>query len=698
MFENTDFFLNRELSWLKFNTRVLQEAEDEAKPLLERLKFIAITSSNLDEFFMIRVAGLKHQLDNGINKQDLAGLTVKEQLREITAAAHDQVKAQYRYLRTLLNELELRCVYFNDVNTLPLKARDWVEDYFMHTIYPVLTPMAVDASHPFPFLANRSLNLAVTLHGGRNETKTAVVQVPGVLPRIVEIPGYAKRRRFVLLEDIIKTYCDRLFHGYSIKAIAAFRITRNADLSIDEEEAEDLLKEVEKSLRQRKRGQAVRLEIAKAANHSLRQFLTEALNITEEDVYEIAGPIDATCFFKFAELPGFDHLRYEPIVAQTPADLVGTEDLFDAIRERDILLHHPYESFEPVIEFIQRAAEDPCVLAIKQTLYRVGGNSPIVKALAQAAENGKQVTVLVELKARFDEENNILWARRLEEAGAHVIYGLVGLKTHAKVALVVRQEDSGIKRYVHMATGNYNSSTAKIYTDFGLFTANDQFGADASGFFNVLSGYSDPPVWNKIVVAPLGLRQKLKEIIDREIEAAENRKPAYIIAKMNALIDRDIISKLYEASSKGVKIDLIVRGICGLRPGIPEVSDNITVRSIVGRFLEHSRILYVANGGDPRAYLSSADWMPRNLNERVELLFPVEDAGHVAKLKYALDLMLRDNQKAHVMRRDGAYRRVDKRGGVVNSQEEFYQAARAAAEQPATVIDQKIKPMYRKEE
>lgn len=697
MFDNTEYFINRELSWLKFNTRVLQEAEDKQKPLLERLKFVAITGSNLDEFFMIRVAGLDHQRDGGINKADLAGLTVQQQLQEISKAAHEQIKLQYRYYRNILTELEAHAVYFNHVQTLPAKAREWIESYFMHTVYPVLTPMAVDASRPFPFLANRSLNLAVTLMRGQ-ETQTAVVQVPGVLPRIVEVPGYAKRRRFVFQEDIIQTYCHRLFHGYTIKDIVPFRITRNADLLIEEEDAEDLLAEVEKSLRQRKRGQAIRLEISKAGSQTVKEFLTKALCISEEEVFEIQGPIDLTCFFKFTELPGFDQLRYEPIVPQTPADLGGKEDLFAAIREHDILLHHPYESFTPVVDFIRLAAEDPKVLAIKQTLYRVGGNSPIVKALAQAAENGKQVTVLVELKARFDEENNILWAKRLEEAGAHVIYGLVGLKTHSKIALVVRQEESGIKRYVHMATGNYNTSTAKVYTDFGLFTANDQFGADASGFFNVLSGYSDPPVWNKIVVAPLGLRQKLADLINCEIEAAQNGQPAYIIAKMNSLIDKDIIMKLYEASSKGVKIDLIVRGICGLRPGIPGVSDNITVRSIVGRFLEHCRLLYVANGGEGRVYMSSADWMPRNLNERVELLFPLDDPEHIARIKETLDLMLKDNQRAHIMRRDGSYRRADKRGKAINSQEQFCRAARRAAKQSAITLEQRLQPMYRREE
>lgn len=698
MFDKTEYFINRELSWLKFNKRVLHEAEDKATPLIERLKFIAITSSNLDEFFMIRVAGLRHQLDSGVNKHDIAGLSVREQLRRISTAVHEQVEVQYRLLHGIRRELEGQSVYFNDIESLPGKARQWIEDYFMDTIYPVLTPMAVDAGHPFPFLANRSLNLAVLLAQGKSNLKTAVVQVPAVLPRIVEIPGYAKRRRFVFLEDIIRTYCAKLFHGCEIKDIVYFRITRNADLLIDEEEAEDLLAEVEKSLRQRKRGQAVRLEIMQTKNSDLCDFLTSELSIAEQDVYFISGPIDATCFFRFADLPGFEHLLHEKIQPQVPADLMGEEDLFAAINQRDILLHHPYESFEPVVDFIRKAAEDPKVLAIKQTLYRVGGNSPIVKALIQAAENGKQVTVLVELKARFDEENNILWAKRLEEAGAHVIYGLVGLKTHAKIALVVRQEDNGIKRYVHMATGNYNTSTARLYTDFGLFSANDQLGADGSGFFNVLSGYSDPPVWNKIVVAPLGLRQKIKDLIDHEIAHAAAGKPAHIIVKMNSLIDKDIIMKLYEGASQGVKIDLLVRGICGLIPGIPGVSETITVRSIVGRFLEHSRIIYVANGGESRVYLSSADWMPRNLNERVELLFPVEEPEHVQRLKNALDLMLKDNQKAHLMLADGNCRKAAKRGKPVNSQEEFYRMAKEAAKQPEISIEQRLKPLYRKDE
>jgi polyphosphate kinase len=698
MFEKSEYFLNRELSWLKFNSRVLQEANDKSTPVLERLRFIAITSSNLDEFFMIRVAGLKHQFDGGVYKTDASGMTVREQLYQITEYTQDLVKVQYRYLRSILQELESYDIHFKTVDTLSKQERSWIERYFNQIIYPVITPLAVNASHPFPFLANRSLNLAVLLLRERNDISTAVIQVPSVLPRIVEVPGNNGRKSFVFLENIIEAYCDKLFHGYTIRDIVPFRITRNADLLIDEEEAEDLLAEVEKSLRQRKRGKAVRLEIGKSSNRTLREFLVDSLQISEQDPYEINGPLDTTCFMKFADFPGYDQLRHKPLVPQTPADLLEAEDLFAAIQERDILLHHPYESFEPVVEFVRRAASDPDVLAIKQTLYRVGGNSPIVQALAYAAENGKQVTVLVELKARFEEANNILWARRLEEAGCHVIYGLVGLKTHAKITMVVRNESHGIKRYVHMGTGNYNDVTARLYTDLGLFTANDQLGADASAFFNVLSGYSDPPVWNKIVVAPLGLREKIYHLIDREIQHAIAGRPARIVAKMNSLLDKDVIAKLYKASSNDVDIDLIVRGICVLRPGVPGLSESISVRSIVGRLLEHSRILYFSNGGDEKVYLSSADWMPRNLNERVELLFPVDDVQHIERIKEILELLLRDNLKAYIMKSDGSYRRADKRSEPVNSQLELIAQAQLIAQSIEIPLEQRLKPMYRKEE
>lgn len=696
--DKAEHFINRELSWLKFNSRVLDEAQQLDKPLLERLKFIAIASSNLDEFFMIRVAGLKSQLAGGLSRLDAAGLTVAEQLEKIGEAVHDLVRGQYKLLKGLTAELAEQDIWLQDVAALSEKGRSWVDQYFRHTVYPVVTPLAVDSSHPFPFLSSRSLNLAVLLARPKGEEQFAVIQVPAMLPRLVEVPGQGKKRNFVFLEDVIRTHCQDLFKGYKIKEVVPFRITRDADLTIDEDDAEDLLAEVEKSLRQRKRGDAVRLEIARQAGKRIRQLLVEGVELGDADVYEINGPLDATCFFKFAALPGYDALRYEPLIPQLPAYLKDCDDFFALLKQRDVMLHHPYESFEPVVEFIRQAAQDPQVLAIKQTLYRVSGNSPIVRALAQAAENGKQVTVVVELKARFDEENNIHWARRLEESGCHVIYGLVGLKTHAKIALVVRQEGAGIQRYVHLGTGNYNDATARIYADLSLFTANDQFGADGSAFFNMLSGYSDPPVWSKLVVAPFGLREKLEELIDREITFAENGQTGRIIAKMNSLIDKGIMLKLYEAASRGVKIDLIVRGICGIRPGIDGVGKNISIHSIVGRFLEHHRILYLENGGDPQLYLSSADWMTRNLNERVEILFPVEAEAAAARLTAMLELMLSDNCKSHHMKSDGHYRRPEKRSAKpVHSQEEFYRQAKAAAKSAPLPLRDRLQPLYRKD-
>lgn len=698
MVKKYENFLNRELSWLQFNLRVLREAHDERNPLLERLRFIAITGSNLDEFFMIRVAGLKQQHESGVGRRDAAGMTVQEQLSAVAKATRQLVKKQYDYLDRLLAELEEHDICFATVAELPDKCQEWTGQYFRRIIYPVITPLGIDSSHPFPFLANRSLNLAIRLRRGGDEIKTAVVQVPGVLPRIIAIPGATRKKRFVFLEEIIRAYCADLFHGYAIEDVLPFRITRNADLSIDEGDAEDLLAEVEKSLRQRRRGQAVRLEIGKTKNRELRSFIIDGLKVDAQDVFEITGPLDVSCFMKFADLPEYPGLRYEPFTPATPADLRGEEELFAAIRSRDILLHHPYEAFTPVVDFISQAADDPQVLAIKQTLYRVGGDSPIVNALARAAENGKQVTVLVELKARFDEENNIIWARRLEEAGCHVIYGLVGLKTHAKIALVVRREEGSIRRYVHMGTGNYNDVTARLYTDIGLFSANDQLGADASAFFNVISGYSDPPVWNKIAVAPLGLREKLYELIDRESGFAECGKPARIIAKMNSLVDKGMVLKLYEASRRGVKIDLVVRGVCSLRAGLAGESENITVRSIVGRFLEHSRIFYFANGGDERIFLSSADWMYRNLNERVEIMFPVEEPAHIVRLKQILELVLSDTQKAYVMSRDSVYRRSEKRRKALSSQDVLLALAQQAAKPQELPLAQKLKPAYRRED
>ncbi|WP_304110781.1 RNA degradosome polyphosphate kinase [Phascolarctobacterium succinatutens] len=688
-----EYFYNRELSWLKFNLRVLKEAMVKDTPLLERLKFIAISASNLDEFFMVRVAGLWSNFDSGVEKRDASGMSVHEQLVAISQAAHEQVRTQTKSLIALMAEMDAVKLHFRRVKDLSELGKDWLEEYYREVVFPVLTPMAVDASRPFPFLANKTLNLAVELIKADGEHSMGLIQVPSVLDRIVEVEPEGKRT-FVFLEDIIASHCHDLFKGCHILDMVSFRVTRDSDLDLEEDDSVDLMKEVEESLRKRKRGAAVRLEIFKTNNNRIKRFLEENLDVTEMEVYEINGPLDPTCFFKFIGMKGMWPWLYEPFVPQRPLELPDDSDLFAAIRENDILLHHPYESFDPVVKLVSDAADDPQVLAIKQTLYRVSGNSPIVAALARAAENGKQVTVLVELKARFDEENNILWARRLEKAGCHVIYGLVGLKTHAKIILIVRKEDNGIKRYLHLGTGNYNDSTAKLYTDLGLMTANDEFGSDASAFFNLLSGYSEPPVWNKLVMAPLGLREKIYALIDNEIAMVRAGREGHIIAKMNSLIDQPVIQKLYEASAAGVHIDLIVRGICGLRTGIEGISDNITVRSIVGRQLEHSRIFWFANGGEEQLYLSSADWMPRNLNDRVELFFPVETEEHIRRIKALLDLYLRDNVGAHMMQSNGTYRRVRNKLEPVSAQSTLYEMAQLAVTADKLPMEKRLQPVF----
>lgn len=688
-----EYFYNRELSWLKFNLRVLKEAMGKETPLLERLKFIAISASNLDEFFMVRVAGLWSNFDSGVEKRDASGMSVHEQLVAISQAAHEQVRTQTKSLIALMAEMDAVKLHFRRVKDLSELGKDWLEEYYREVVFPVLTPMAVDASRPFPFLANKTLNLAVELIKADGEHSMGLIQVPSVLDRIVEVEPEGKRT-FVFLEDIIASHCHDLFKGCHIMDMVSFRVTRDSDLDLEEDDSVDLMKEVEESLRKRKRGAAVRLEIFKTNNNRIKKFLEENLDVTEMEVYEINGPLDPTCFFKFIGMKGMWPWLYEPFVPQRPLELPDDSDLFAAIRENDILLHHPYESFDPVVKLVSDAADDPQVLAIKQTLYRVSGNSPIVAALARAAENGKQVTVLVELKARFDEENNILWARRLEKAGCHVIYGLVGLKTHAKIILIVRKEDNGIRRYLHLGTGNYNDSTAKLYTDLGLMTANDEFGSDASAFFNLLSGYSEPPVWNKLVMAPLGLREKIYALIDNEIAMVRAGREGHIIAKMNSLIDQPVIQKLYEASAAGVHIDLIVRGICGLRTGIEGISDNITVRSIVGRQLEHSRIFWFANGGEEQLYLSSADWMPRNLNDRVELFFPVETEEHIHRIKALLDLYLRDNVGAHMMQSNGTYRRVRNKLEPVSAQSTLYEMAQLAVTADKLPMEKRLQPVF----
>lgn len=665
-FDKAEYFVNRELSWLEFNERVLQEARDRNNPLFERMKFLSIVCSNLDEFFMIRVASLKDMVIANFSKPDAAGLTPKQQLKRISTQTHEMVDTVYSTLnRGLIPLLRKNGVELLDLDELEENQLTFLREYFNDVVYPVLTPMAVDSSRPFPLILNKSLNIGVLVKNNeKGEDIFATVQVPAVLPRTVEIPpvdGEGKRA-FVLLEDVIIMFIESLFTGRKIECAYPYRITRNADLSIEEEEAEDLLVEIEKSLKMRNWGAAIRLEVDSDMDERLVNILKEALQIHKGDIYYISGPIDLTFLMKMWSLSGYEEFKFDDYEPVLPDKFVDCEDYFELIKSKDILLHHPYESFEPTVEFIRQASKDPDVLAIKQTLYRVSGNSPIVSALEEAAELGKQVMVLVEVKARFDEFNNIQWSKRLERAGCHVIYGLVGLKTHSKITLVVRREDNGIKRYLHLGTGNYNDMTARFYTDLGLFTCNEAFGADASAFFNMLSGYSEAPHFKYLVTAPLGLRSKYLELIEHETKNAMQGKKAVIIAKMNSLVDTEIIKALYKASIAGVKIELIVRGICCLRPGIPGLSDNITIRSIVARFLEHSRIFYFYNGGDEKIFLSSADWMPRNLDRRVEILFPIEDAECKEKIKDILDITLSDTVKARLMQTDGTYVNIDRRG------------------------------------
>ena len=697
-FKNPKYYDNRELSWIKFEHRVLNEAKDKEIPILDRLKFVSITSSNLDEFFMVRVASLKDMEHAGYTKKDIAGMDPTEQLCAIGKEVHALVEKQYntynRSLMPILRKEGIRIIgAYEELNE---KQATYVDKYFMEHVYPVLTPMAVDASRPFPLVRNKSSNIAALIkskhpnsklqQGSKQELEFATVQVPSVLPRLVPIPGEDDRYTFTLLEQIIEKNMAQLFLNYDLVCAYPYRIMRNADLSFDEDEASDLLKEIQKQLVKRQWGEVIRLEIEHKADKRLLQVLKEQLAVSGKDVYEIAGPLDLTFLMKMYGLSGCDDLREKLFVPQKNPRILPGESIFDEIKKGDIFLTHPYEIFDPVVDFIKQAAVDPDVLAIKQTLYRVSGNSPIIAALAKAAENGKQVTVLVELKARFDEENNIVWAQKLEKAGCHVIYGLVGLKTHCKIALVVRREEDAITRYVHLGTGNYNDSTAKLYTDCGIFTCNENYGEDATAVFNMLSGYSEPARWNKLVVAPIWLRDRFIALIDREIAHAKEGKEAYIVAKMNSLCDRQIIEKLYEASSVGVEIYLVIRGICCLRTGIPGVSEHIHVTSIVGTFLEHSRIFYFYNNGQEDIYMGSADWMPRNLDRRVEIVFPVEDDVIKDRIKHILDVLLRDNLKAYAMLSDGTYAKMSRRGKqAIGAQMTFCREAMEGAKEETTV-------------
>ena len=705
-YSKPEYFYNRELSWLLFNRRVLEEAKDSSLPLFDRLKFLSITSSNLDEFFMIRVASLKDMVQVKYNKKDISGMTPAEQLAAINERTHLFVKDQYDiFNRSLIPALEKEGVHvLSHYENLSEKQSKYVDRYFTDEVYPVLTPMAVDSPRPFPLIRNKTLNIGAILrmkkdkaaggqfrdlylsHGNKkkgadsNDTDFATVQVPSVLPRFVEIPSEQKgEKTFILLEQIIEKNIGKLFVNYEIESVFPYRIMRNADLSIEEDEAADLLIEIERQLKKRQWGQAIRLEVEDGMDKRLLKKLRQELKIKEEDIFKINGPLDLTFLMKLSGLEGYDKLRTPKYTPQPAKWLNGEDHLFDQIRDHDVLLHHPYETFDPVVDFVKQASKDPNVLAIKQTLYRVSSHSPIIASLAAAAENGKQVTVLVELKARFDEENNIIWARKLEQAGCHVIYGLVGLKTHSKITLVVRKEEDGIRRYVHLGTGNYNDSTAKLYTDMGLLTCRKAIGEDATAVFNMLSGYSEPAFWNKLAIAPIRLRDRFTQLINREKEFAKKGKKAFIRAKMNSLCDAGIISSLYEAAAAGVKIELVVRGICCLKTGMPGISENITVRSIVGDFLEHSRIFHFYNNGFEEVYMGSADWMPRNLDKRVEILFPVEDDALKAEVIHILDIQLADNEKARILQKNGTYRRAAKGGHAkLNSQKYFCEEAKRA--------------------
>ena len=686
-----EYFYNRELSWLSFDYRILGEAQDKTIPLLDRLKFLSITASNLDEFYMVRVASLKDMVHAEYNKKDIAGMTPAKQLEEISKVTHEFMNDQYRtYNNSLIPALKKEGIaILSHYEDLSRKQAKFVDDYFKSEVYPVLTPMAVDSSRPFPLIRNRSLNIGailkmkttaagasgnghfrelyITHNGakkdGASDTDFATVQVPSGLPRVVEIPSEnGFDRTYIMLEQIIERNIHRLFLNYEVLCAFPYRVMRNADLTIEEDEAADLLMEIEKQIKRRQWGEAIRLQVEAGIDKKLLKVLKKELHIKEEDIFHINGPLDLTFLMKLSGMEGYDELKVPKYTPQQPKWLNSEDNLFAQIRDHDVLLHHPYETFDPVVNFVREAAKDPDVLAIKQTLYRVSSHSPIIASLAAAAENGKQVTVLVELKARFDEENNIIWARKLEQAGCHVIYGLVGLKTHSKITLVVRREEDGIRRYVHLGTGNYNDSTARLYTDMGLLTCNKAIGEDATAVFNMLSGYSEPAVWNKLAVAPLWLRDRFTEMIRRETDFAKAGKKAFIKAKMNSLCDANIIASLYEASAAGVQIELVVRGICCLKTGIPGVSENIHVRSIVGDFLEHSRIFYFHNNGHEEVYMGSADWMPRNLDKRVEILFPVEDETLKQEVIHILDIQLQDTLKAHILQPDGTYKKQDLRG------------------------------------
>jgi polyphosphate kinase len=689
-------YFNRELSWLQFNRRVLEEAQDPQVPLLERLKFLAIFSSNLDEFFMVRVGGIQQKVQAGIPFGSGADrMPPRQQMERISEAVHALVGSQYDCLtKEVLPALEKEGVHIRGLKEMTEAERRNLHDMFQTEVFPVLTPLAIDPVHPFPHLLNKSLNLCVLLQRPHDGEKLfALVQVPAVLPRFVYRPG-ERGHVFVPLETVIRTHLPVLFGGMELLNAAVFRVTRNSDYEIDDDEVEDLLKTIEEEVRKRRRGAAARLEIEADATTEIEQFLTTALDLDSLDVYRIPALLDLTGLFQVHGVPGFPQLRDPPFVPQQVPELAQASSIWSAIRARDILVHHPYESFGHVVDFIEAAANDERVLAIKQTLYRTSSDSPVVRALQRAADNGKQVTAVIELKARLDEERNIVWARELEKAGVHVVFGFIGLKTHCKVSLVVRREDDGIRRYVHLGTGNYNPQTARIYTDLAYFTSRPEFCEDVSSLFNYLTGYSELPQWRKLVVAPSRMQAFMIEKIEAEAKFQQAGKEGRLIAKINGLLEPAVVQALYRASQAGVRIDLICRGICSLRPRLPGVSENVRVISVVDRFLEHSRIFFFNNGGDPLVYIGSADWMDRNLSRRVEVVWPIEQPDLKQRLiREVLAMTLSDNVKARELMPDGSYRRVAVAADVprVRSQEKFLElatqnAARRLNEMPAVPL------------
>jgi polyphosphate kinase len=687
LLSDPSLYINRELSWLEFNQRVLEEAQDPSNPLLERLKFLCIVASNLDEFFEVRVAGLKQQRESSVSEPGPDGMSPGEQLAAISARVRKMVDDKYLvWSKELVPALEQNNVFFLSYDELTKEEKQYYTKYFEKSVYPVLTPLAVDPFHPFPHLLNKSLNVVVELEGTDLSANLAVVQVPRILPRLLPYKAGEKGMyRYIFVGNLIQAHVGSLFHGVKVKGAYQFRVTRNSDLYLDEEETDNLLKTIEHELRNRSRGNAVRLEVQQDCPRHIADQLLQTFKLTGDDFYQVDGPINFLRLMPVISEVNRPDLKFRPFVPAVVSASAHHEDIFSQIRHRPILLHHPYESFQTVLDFIEQAAEDPNVLAIKHTLYRTSGDSQIVASLAEAAQTGKQVTVVIELKARFDEAANINWARTLQEAGAHVVYGIVGLKTHAKLALVVRREEDGIRRYLHLGTGNYNQSTAKLYEDFGLLTCDPDITDDSAELFNWLTGVSVFPQLKKIKAAPKALHTFVLEMIEREIDHAKSGKPAAIFGKVNALVDEEVIEALYLASQAGVKINLLVRGVCCLRSKVPGVSDNVTVRSIVGRFLEHSRIYRFENAGNPEVYLASADWMARNFFRRVETCFPVEDAALRAQIDQILDIYWKDNVKAREQGPEPTYLRRALEGERVDAQALFREQARKW-KQPEVVV------------